>query len=29
MELEAAISEVEGAVEQEENKVLRLSLELT
>merc|ERR1711902_205859 len=29
MELEAALSEAEGALEQEENKVLRLSLELT
>merc|ERR1719369_1480541 len=29
MELEAALAEAEGAVEQEENKVLRLSLELT
>merc|ERR1711973_246601 len=28
MELEAALSEAEGALEQEENKVLRLSLEL-
>merc|ERR1719264_538271 len=29
MELEAALSEAEGALEQEENKVLRASLELT
>merc|ERR1719260_736699 len=29
LELEAALSEAEGALEQEENKVLRLSLELT
>merc|ERR1740136_335892 len=29
MELEAALSEAEGALEQEENKVLRVSLELT
>jgi len=29
MELEVALSEAEGALEQEENKVLRLSLELT
>ena len=29
MELEAALSEAEGALEQEENKVLRAQLELT
>ena len=29
LELEAALSEAEGALEQEENKVLRASLELT
>merc|ERR1711872_886835 len=29
MELEAALSEAEGALEQEENKVLRAELELT
>merc|ERR1712066_282994 len=29
MELQAALSEAEGALEQEENKVLRASLELT
>eukprot|EP00091_Calanus_sinicus_P014682 TRINITY_DN3230_c0_g1_i3.p1 TRINITY_DN3230_c0_g1~~TRINITY_DN3230_c0_g1_i3.p1 ORF type:complete len:611 (-),score=188.81 TRINITY_DN3230_c0_g1_i3:209-2041(-) len=29
MELEAALSEAEGALEQEENKVLKISLELT
>merc|ERR1712181_130439 len=29
MELQAALEEVEGALEQEENKVLRASLELT
>ena len=29
MELEAALSEAEGALEQEENKVLRCQLELT
>ena len=29
MKLEAALSEAEGALEQEENKVLRCQLELT